>query len=70
MDVISIDDYKGMKKRFEDKLVLLNQKISDINEQIETISCDTGLNSYAVRLFKQYKGIEKLNREDCWGFSQ
>jgi hypothetical protein len=63
MDVISLDDYKEMKKRFEDKLVLLNQKTSDINDQIETISCDTGLNSDAVRLFKQYNGIEKLNRE-------
>ncbi len=63
MDVISLDDYKEMKKRFEDKLVLLNQQTGNINDKIKTISCDTGLNSDAVRLFKQYKGIEKLNRE-------
>ena len=63
MDVISSDDYKEMKKRFGDKLVLLNQRVSKIEEQIKVISCDTGLNSDAVKIFKQYKGIEKLNRE-------
>ncbi len=61
-DIISLDDYKGMKKRFGDKLVLLNQKVSEIEEQIKVISCD-GLMSDAVKLFRQYEGIKKLDRE-------
>ncbi len=63
LDIISLNDYKGMKKRFEDKVILLNQKAIEIQEQVKDISCDSGLNSNAVKLFKQYEGIDKLDRE-------
>ena len=63
LNIISLDDYKGMKKRFGDKVILLNIKTRELEDQVKAVSCDTGLNSKAVNIFKQYKGIEKLDRE-------
>lgn len=63
MDIISLSDYNGMKKRFGDKVILLKKKAKKIEEQVKGISCDSGLNSNAVKLFKLYEGIGKLDRE-------
>lgn len=63
LDIISLDDYKGMKKRFGDKVILLNRKAIEVEEQINSINSNSGLNSKAVNIFKQYKGIDKLDRE-------
>ena len=57
-----INEYRCLKTNGILCLIhIINKKVSEIEEQIKVISCDAGLNSGAVKLFEQYKGIEELD---------
>jgi predicted nucleic acid-binding Zn-ribbon protein len=62
-DVLSLEDYKEMKKRFENKECQINQNIIQLEEQIKALKNGRGLDSKVINLYKNYMGIDNLNRE-------
>jgi hypothetical protein len=62
-EIISLEDYKDMRQRFERKQENLDLKISKLNDDIYHLENNNMYSTEAAQTFIKYSGIKEITRE-------